>query len=271
MACFDAENNTYSDLNCECDRSCCLGFLCRCCCDSDKCSWKCLHHTASAICAFMVVLLAMLTALLFGIVTYDSEGRSQCFLFTTYGNDSLVELNTNSSVCHFVLAGELVVLVCALVLIIWFWVKARIGSGAKNEYWTAVLQIFFLLAMLTMAFLCTVIITAGLNHTCSSNSSPTKFPCNKLHYETYDPFHAVTYFYVKIRVSQAIAWIAAAVISVLLLSSLLSVGFTCATNHENCYRHKYNYMLVLSDIIPFFGTTHGINSYCIVFVMQNAY
>lgn len=132
-----------------------LMIFCLCYVDSPKRSWTTLHHTVMAFCSFNLAILAIISFAPFALMT----GSDFCVLF------SHKELNTDSQSCKFVLGGEVSKCLCALALVVWFWVKARFGFGAKlDSVWLNLIQLLFLVLVLMIAFSSAVIITIGLNH-----------------------------------------------------------------------------------------------------------
>ena len=122
------------------------------------------HHTAMAFGHIILAILAIISFVPF--VRLQMTGSGFCFFLSSYKE---VIMNTASQSCIFA-QGEVIKFLCALVLVwfvlvVYYWVKARLGIGAKlDSVWLNLIQLFFIVLLLTVAFSCAVIITSGLNH-----------------------------------------------------------------------------------------------------------
>ena len=219
-------------------------IFCLCFVDKSKWSWKSIHHTIMAVCSFLLVLLAIISFASFaqiqqqGLYAASELDSGSCILFASYKGD-YIELNTETQSCNFGIGGEVLIFLFALLLVGWFWAKARFGTGGKlDSVWLNVLQLLVLVLLLILGFSCASIINAGLNHTCRSHVPSTDFqwaeydtpgsgevviqsPCDNLYFET-GPFSEHVAFYHNIRVAEIAAWLVASLLLAMSVATIAS-------------------------------------------------
>ena len=222
------------------------GTLCR----PSKWSRACCHHTLMAVCAFLAVVSATIAVTVVGlvndVVSLESSGR--CILFASFED---VELVTNSrSACAFSFIGDSIVACCALLLVVWFVVKARCGVGWKYEMWSSLVQLVAVTMMLVLSGSSGAVITVGFQRTCVSLSDYTNTTLNLIPCIQRLPIYLpdrnevdakLLQFFSEITLAMlATAWISAALVLILLAASVLSVFVhclcsTCVARYDNYY------------------------------------